>query len=159
MKNLLCSLVLLVVGLCIGLVIGYHAPPSATPPDKSAPESSAGKTGPLPPVENAAGPAANSGSKKLTVAEIPAAFMTAIKKFSSHGEDAIKDFEESLDPANTPDVLALLDKIPAVQTRQQIRNLLLARWADTNIKSAMAEASAVEGFENRKDAIIAVLTE
>jgi hypothetical protein len=157
MKALFSSLALLVIGLCVGIGIGYHAAPPATAPVKAV-AAPVPKKAALPVVDDSTNAATNSAAKKLSPADIPAAFTLAVKKFQAHGDEtAMKDFLQSIDPADLPQVIALAEKLPAFQTRQQVRNVLLAHWAETDLKAAMTAADAITNLDSRIQAVVAVV--
>ena len=64
---------------------------------------------------------------------------------------------DSIDPADFPATLALLDRVGSKNVRDGLRTGLLVKWAETDPSAAMAYANTVTGRPSRDTAIVAVM--
>src|ERR1019366_8475358 len=80
-----------------------------------------------------------------SIAEIEAAIQKAVRMISGRGYKALNELMLKVNPSDIPQLLAFVEKLPSVNNKSQLRSLLLARWAETDVSSAMAYADAVTG--------------
>src|ERR1043165_1790602 len=114
----------------------------------------------LPPVKTptkrgAAGPA-DYRIHKISVAEARTRLDELFKKPMFRRYEAMNDFVKSIEAADIPEVIAMVEKTPQ-QTRLHLMTMLLARWAETDVRAAMAYADKTAGAQNRKQAVLAGL--
>ena len=64
---------------------------------------------------------------------------------------------QKVNPSDIPELLAFVEKMPSANHRSQLRSMLLARWAETDVSAAMAYAEKVAGYQDRQQAILTVL--
>src|SRR5437870_3366858 len=128
-KNLLSSLALILIGLAAGVGIGRITSAHRSPAANPVVSLPATKTGPkvLPAVESQpkSAQAEKLPGKKLPLAEVEAAIQAALKKGVAHRSEAFNEIVQSIEPADIPQVLSIVEKIPGVQARVELRQLLL----------------------------------
>jgi len=92
-----------------------------------------------------------------SLAEIEAAIQKAVRMTSNRGYKALNELVQKVNPADIPQLLVFAEKLASTNYRAQLRSLLLARWAETDVSAAMAYADAFTGYQDRQQGILTVL--
>ena len=160
-NSVLLVALLTLAGLGAGMIIGGRLSSPRNPVAASAPASGTGEVQQLPAVT----PARPADSAIATAppppsaapADVVAELQRAIRARSGRSRRALNDLVQKLNPADLPRLLALVEQWPSMNDRNQLRPLLLARWAEIDVTAAMASANTVTGTQNRQQAVGAVL--
>src|ERR1035438_7990985 len=96
-------------------------------------------------------------SEPASLAEIEAAIQKAIRRSGNRGYKTLNELIQQVSSSDIPRLLAFVEKLSSPNYKSQLRSLLLARWAETDASAAMTYANAVAGFQNRQQAILAVM--
>ncbi len=155
---LLFVLLLTAAGFGAGLFIGRKAAPAPlTAATVGALDDSAAPA-PLP-IITAPRRAATPGDKlaaRMSLAEVETAFSELRSLSRSRLWERMSEISKAIDPADISAALALVAKLPP-DLQSLIRSSLIARWAETDPRSAMEAASSLKNFNERHQAILSVL--
>jgi len=92
-----------------------------------------------------------------SLGEIEAALQKAVRTGRGRAFKTLNDLVQKVKPSDLPELLAFVEKNVNASHKSQLRSLLLAHWAESDVSAAMAYADKVQGYQDRQQAILAVL--
>ena len=96
---------------------------------------------------------ATSSREGASVAEIEAALLKAIRMGTCRAYKTLNDLVQKVSPSDIPELLAFVEKMSSANHKTQLRAMLLAHWAETDVTAAMAYAEKASGYQDRQQAV------
>src|ERR1035437_474264 len=132
---LLATILLALAGFSAGILVGRRHFVSPIPSASGKVSATRSKSNlPTLPANNTSAPQksgdATARPAKMSPEEVVTALKSAMKEYSRRRSEAINKVLTALDPADLPQILALVEKIPSAQMRNALRGNLLGRWAE-----------------------------
>ena len=151
---------LAVAGFGAGVLVGRHGgKTNAKATDAAVTPAIAPEAGKLPAVKAKPHPSATTykSGPWMSLAEIETALAELKSSSRSKLWERVNEIARAVDPADIPQVMALVAKL-SLELQNSLRYALLPRWAEADPRAAMDYASGLKNVNERHQTILNVLS-